>query len=78
MIKKKVSTHLAPGAIGPYSQADFVGEFLFASGMIPLDPSTGEVKGKDIKEQTEQDQKHGARFGRYDPIEHQRYRQECK
>lgn len=54
MIKKKVSTHLAPQAIGPYSQAVFVGDMFYASGMIPLDPATGEIKGSTIKEQTEQ------------------------
>lgn len=54
MVKKRVATALAPKAIGPYSQAVFVGDMLYASGMIPLDPATGEIKGADIKAQTEQ------------------------
>ncbi len=48
-----ISTDKAPGAIGPYSQAVRVGNFLFTSGQIPLDPETGEIKGADIKEQAE-------------------------
>lgn len=51
---RKVSTTQAPAAIGPYSQAVFVGDLLFASGMIPLDPATGNVVGTTIEEQTEQ------------------------
>ncbi len=50
---KKVSTTAAPAAIGPYSQAIQVGEFLFTSGQIPLDPSTGVLVGENITEQTE-------------------------
>ena len=38
-----VSTADAPGAIGPYSQAIIAGGFLFASGQIPLDPTTGTI-----------------------------------
>ena len=51
---KKVSTEKAPAAIGPYSQAIQVGEFLFTSGQIPLDPATGTMVGENITEQTEQ------------------------
>lgn len=51
---KKISTEKAPGAIGPYSQAIEVGEFVFTSGQIALDPATGEVKAATIEEQTEQ------------------------
>ena len=40
---KKVSTTKAPVAIGPYSQGIVAGEFLFASGQIPIDPATGEI-----------------------------------
>ena len=40
-MKNIVSTDKAPGAIGPYSQAVRVGNMLFASGQIPLDPATG-------------------------------------
>ena len=48
-----ISTDKAPKAIGPYSQAVRVGNFLFTSGQIPLDPETGDIKGADIKEQAE-------------------------
>ena len=51
---KKVSTEKAPAAIGPYSQAIQVGDFLFTSGQIPLDPATGTMVGENITEQTEQ------------------------
>jgi 2-iminobutanoate/2-iminopropanoate deaminase len=47
-----VSTSLAPAAIGPYSQAIRVGQSLFVSGQIPLDPTTGELVGADIESQT--------------------------
>lgn len=40
---KVISTEKAPAAIGPYSQAMEVGNFVFASGQIPADPVTGEV-----------------------------------
>ncbi len=52
MEKKAISTDKAPQAIGPYSQAIQVGEFLFLSGQIPLDPSTGEMDREDIQGQT--------------------------
>lgn len=39
---KTVATDQAPGAIGPYVQGKIVGDFLFASGQIPLDPVTGD------------------------------------
>ncbi len=52
MNKKIISTNKAPAAVGPYSQAVKVGDFLFASGQIPLDPSTGEIAGDTIEEQT--------------------------
>ena len=42
-MKKIVSTDKAPAAIGPYSQAVQAGQFLFASGQIPLDPKTGKM-----------------------------------
>jgi 2-iminobutanoate/2-iminopropanoate deaminase len=44
----------APAAIGPYSHAVRAGGFLFCSGQIPLDPSTGEIVGTTAAEQTRQ------------------------
>jgi 2-iminobutanoate/2-iminopropanoate deaminase len=41
--REPISTDEAPEAIGPYSQAIRAGGFLFCSGQIPLDPSTGEL-----------------------------------
>lgn len=46
-----VSTKKAPGAIGPYSQAIKVGEFVFTSGQLPMDPESGELIN-DIKKAT--------------------------
>ena len=43
MDKKVIATPNAPAAIGPYSQAWMVGDMLFASGQIPVDPATGIV-----------------------------------
>ena len=43
MDKKVIATSNAPAAIGPYSQAWMVGDMLFASGQIPVDPATGIV-----------------------------------
>ena len=40
---KAINTDSAPAAVGPYSQAVIAGEFVFASGQIPLDPKTGEI-----------------------------------
>lgn len=53
-MKEIISTENAPGAIGPYSQAVKVGNLLFCSGQIPIDPATGEFVSDDISEQTEQ------------------------
>jgi len=50
--KEVVFSPKAPKPIGPYSQAIKVGPFLFGSGQIPIDPTTGEVVKGDIKEQT--------------------------
>ncbi len=47
-----VSTKDAPAAIGPYSQAIRAGDFLFASGQIPLDPATGALVPGGIADQT--------------------------
>lgn len=51
---KVIHTDKAPKAIGPYVQANVVGNLLFTSGQIPLSPETGEVVGQTIEEQTEQ------------------------
>jgi len=51
-MSSKVQTSKAPAAIGPYSQAVVVGNFVFTSGQIPLNPETGVIDGNDIKEQT--------------------------
>ena len=51
---KKISTDKAPAAIGPYSQAYVAGDFLFASGQIPIIPSTGEIATGDINVQAKQ------------------------
>ncbi len=45
---------MAPGAIGPYSQAIVANGFVFTAGQIPLDPATGEVNTGDAAAQTEQ------------------------
>ncbi|KIM88901.1 hypothetical protein PILCRDRAFT_813901 [Piloderma croceum F 1598] len=49
-----VSTEHAPAAIGPYTQAFKVGDLLFVSGSIPLDPKTGQIVPGGVEAQTEQ------------------------
>lgn len=49
---KVVQTDKAPAAIGPYSQALIHGDFLFASGQIPINPENGQIVEGDIKDQT--------------------------
>ena len=51
---KPVSTSNAPAAIGPYSQAIVAGGFIYVSGQLPIDPSTGAFVEGGIKEQTRQ------------------------
>jgi len=53
-VRKIVATEAAPQAIGPYSQAVRIGEFVFTSGQIPIDPETGVFVEGGIAEQTEQ------------------------
>lgn len=53
-MKKVILTPEAPAPIGPYSQAVQVGQQLFISGQIPLDPSTGELITGSIEEETTQ------------------------
>lgn len=49
-----ISTKNAPAAIGPYSQAIKVGNLIYTSGQIPIDPATGALVAGGIKEQTRQ------------------------
>jgi 2-iminobutanoate/2-iminopropanoate deaminase len=49
-----VATEKAPAAIGPYAQANCIGDLVFTSGQIPLDPISGEVVGADVTAQTTQ------------------------
>ena len=53
-MKKMISTPKAPAAIGPYSQAIQVGNLIYTSGQIPIDPATGQLVEGGIKEQTRQ------------------------
>lgn len=54
MEKKTIATNNAPAAIGPYSQAIEANGMLFLSGMLPIDPATGEIVPGGITEQTNQ------------------------
>ena len=53
-MKKVISTPKAPAAIGPYSQAIQVGNLIYTSGQIPIDPATGQLVEGGIKEQARQ------------------------
>ena len=50
-MKKIISTTEAPAAVGPYSQAVRIGNFVFCSGQIPLDPKTAQIVEGDINAQ---------------------------
>ena len=52
MEKEIISTSNAPGAIGPYSQAVKIGNMIYTSGQLPLDPESGELVTGDIKKAT--------------------------
>lgn len=54
MSKTIISTSSAPSPIGPYSQAVLTGNMLFISGQVCIDPATGNLKNKDIQEETHQ------------------------
>lgn len=54
MNKEIISTANAPAAVGPYSQAVKVGDMLYTSGQIALDPATGVLAPAEIKAQSEQ------------------------
>ncbi|MBQ9121781.1 MAG: RidA family protein [Clostridia bacterium] len=51
-MSRKIQTDKAPAAIGPYSQAIVVGDLVFTSGQIPLNPETGLLEGRTVTEQT--------------------------
>ena len=51
---QKITTNAAPAAIGPYSQAVVVGDFVFTSGQIAINPASGNVEATTIEEQSEQ------------------------
>ena len=57
MAKEVISTQNAPGAVGPYSQAIKAGDFLFASGQIPINPEKGRIVASTVADQTEQSMK---------------------
>lgn len=52
MERTPINTDKAPAAIGPYNQAIRFERFIFTSGQIPLDPTTGEIVGQNVQEQT--------------------------
>jgi 2-iminobutanoate/2-iminopropanoate deaminase len=54
MTKEIINTSNAPAPIGPYNQAVVAGNMLFISGQICLDPSTGNLKNRDIQDETHQ------------------------
>ncbi|MEO6170850.1 MAG: RidA family protein [Lysobacter sp.] len=51
MSRTPIHTDHAPAAIGPYSQAVRMGQTVFLSGQIPLDPATGEIVAGDVSAQ---------------------------
>ena len=51
---EKIYTKNAPQALGPYSQATVVGNLVFTSGQIAIDPADGVIRATTIEEQTEQ------------------------
>lgn len=53
MNKEIIQTQHAPAAVGPYSQAVRVGQFVYTAGQIPLDPATGKMVDDDITVQSE-------------------------
>ncbi|HOZ72207.1 MAG TPA: RidA family protein [Spirochaetales bacterium] len=54
MSKSVIATTSAPAAIGPYSQAVKVGDLVFCSGQLGLDPATGEFAPGGVRAQAEQ------------------------
>ena len=53
-MKTEISTKNAPAAIGPYSQAIEANGMVYTSGMIPIDPQTGELVTGGVEQQAEQ------------------------
>ena len=51
---KTVETTNAPAAIGPYSQAKIVGNLVYCSGQLPVNPATARIDGTTVSEQTHQ------------------------
>lgn len=51
---QEIHTNDAPGAVGPFSQAIKVGNLLFVSGQLPIDPATGEFNSQDAIAQADQ------------------------
>ena len=54
MSNQVISTSSAPAALGPYSQAIKVGNMVYCSGQIPINPATGAIEAQTIEEQTTQ------------------------
>ena len=54
MEKKIINTNNAPAPIGPYNQAVVVKDTIYISGQICIDPSSGQLKNKDIQDETHQ------------------------
>ena len=54
MVKQIINTPDAPSPIGPYSQAVKVGDWIFLSGQIPINPATGELNISSIEVETKQ------------------------
>ncbi|HTD93375.1 MAG TPA: RidA family protein [Chitinophagaceae bacterium] len=52
MEKKVINTANAPAPIGPYNQAILVNDTLYISGQVCIEPSSGELKNKDVQEET--------------------------
>lgn len=51
--RSRIKTPLAPAAIGPYSQGILVGDTLYCSGQIAIDPETGSVETSSVEAETE-------------------------